>query len=277
MSRRYVFVTGTDTGVGKTLVTAALAVRLRAGGAAVHIRKPVQTGLIDDDDPRRGELESLYTDVVTRGDAEIAGALSGVGWSTGISLTLPMAPAAAAECSGAVLPTAADHARAVVDLCRNRPAFASHSAPAEAGPPHTRPAASPAGASTRGPEPSSVVLVEGAGGVLVDFGRGETIADLAAAVSVLDPDARIDLVIVARPGLGTLNHTALTCEALRVRQLPTTGVVIGSWPRDPTPVLADNRRRLSTIAPVLGALPADCGGLSPTDFRAQAAQWTHLD
>ncbi|MBR7503731.1 AAA family ATPase, partial [Mycobacterium tuberculosis] len=50
---RYVVVTGTDTGVGKTVATAALAVRLRRAGHRVHIRKPAQTGLVADTDPRR--------------------------------------------------------------------------------------------------------------------------------------------------------------------------------------------------------------------------------
>ncbi|QZE27063.1 AAA family ATPase [Brevibacterium casei] len=113
---RYVVVTGTDTGVGKTVATAALAVRLRRAGHRVHIRKPAQTGLVAATDPRRSSLEASYTDVVTCGDAEIAARLSGAPSSTAVTLTLPMAPAAAAEHEGVVLPTPRDHAEAIVSL-----------------------------------------------------------------------------------------------------------------------------------------------------------------
>ncbi|WP_137825290.1 dethiobiotin synthase [Brevibacterium sp. 2SA] len=242
---RCIVVTGTDTGVGKTIVTAALAVRLRQRAVAVHIRKPVQTGLIAADDRHRGDLESRYTDVVTCGDAEIAGTLAGVAWSTGVSLRLPMAPAAAAAAVGVSLPTPHDHAEAILACGRD--------------------AADPA-----------AVIVEGAGGLLVDFGDGHTLADIAAALSELAPAVRVEFVIVARPGLGTLNHTALTCEALRVRGPPIGGIVLGSWPPDPAPVAVDNRRRLGDSAPVLGAVPAGAGQLRPAAFRAAAGSWTSV-
>ena len=58
------------------------------------------------------------------------------------------------------------------------------------------------------------------------FGDGGTLADVAALL-----DAPV--LVVARAGLGTLNHTALTCEALRARGLDCAGVVIGAWPREP--------------------------------------------
>src|SRR5262249_34543337 len=76
-------------------------------------------------------------------------------------------------------------------------------------------------------ESRDLVLVEGAGGLLVRYDpEGSTIADFAQA---LDAPA----VVVAAAGLGTLNHTALTCEALAARKITNAGVVVGSWPRRP--------------------------------------------
>ena len=61
---------------------------------------------------------------------------------------------------------------------------------------------------------------------------------------------------MARAGLGTLNHTALTVEAIRNRGLELLGIVIGSWPADPDLASRCNLDDLATIAPVLGKLPA---------------------
>ena len=98
------------------------------------------------------------------------------------------------------------------------------------------------------------VVVEGAGGLLVRFGDGGTIADVA---SLLDAP----LIVVARAGLGTLNHTALTVEAIRARGLECLGVVIGSWPVEPDLASLCNLEDLERIAPVLGKLPE--GGNRP--------------
>ena len=268
---RYVVVTGTDTGVGKTVATAALAVRLRRAGHRVHIRKPAQTGLVADTDPRRSALEASYTDVVTQGDAEIAGRLSGAPASTAVSLTLPMAPGAAAEHEGVDLPTPRDHAEAIVALARRLTE--------EAGMGEATSGAAAVGPGR--PEPSahgdSVILVEGAGGLLVDLGGGGTLADIAAELADLDPAAGLAVIVVVRSGLGTLNHTALTCEALRTRGLPVSGIVLGAWPGDPAPVEVDNRRRLGECGPVIGAVPDGAGGLDPEAFAAAAPDWTTFD
>lgn len=78
MIPRYLLVTGTDTGVGKTIATAALAAALAAAGRRVIIVKPVQTGHISPDDPERTELEAQYSDVVTESDAQIIARLAGI-------------------------------------------------------------------------------------------------------------------------------------------------------------------------------------------------------
>ena len=76
---------------------------------------------------------------------------------------------------------------------------------------------------------ADLVLVEGAGGLLVRYDpAGGTIADLAGML-----DAPV--LVVTTAGLGTLNHTALTLEALSTRRLAAAGVVIGAWPAEARP------------------------------------------
>jgi dethiobiotin synthetase len=96
-----------------------------------------------------------------------------------------------------------------------------------------------------------LVLVEGAGGLLVRFDEsGSTLADIAWAVNA-------PVLIVARAGLGTLNTTALTAEALQRRGIESLGVVVGSWPLHPDLASLTNLADLPDAAggPLLGALP----------------------
>lgn len=207
-------VTGTDTGVGKTIVTAALAATLLARGDTVAVFKPTQAGTEDG-----------------LGDVDVVRTLTGIGTAVeGIRLPDPMAPVAAARRAGVTLPALAEHVAAVEDL------DARHD--------HT--------------------LVEGAGGLLVELdGHGRTLADLATALSA-------PAVVVCRSGLGTLNHTALTVEALARRRIPVAGLVIGGWPHAPSEIELTNR---ADLEPVLGAVPEGAGLLEPTRFRAEAPGW----
>jgi dethiobiotin synthetase len=100
-----------------------------------------------------------------------------------------------------------------------------------------------------------VVLVEGAGGVLVRLDRdGGTVADLALALRARGAD--VDVVVVTSADLGTLNHTELTVEALRHRGIEPAGLVIGSWPREPDLAQRCNRDDLPRVTgvPVLRVL-----------------------
>jgi len=181
-----IVVTGTDTGVGKTIVSAALA---RPGAAYV---KAAQTG--DDD------------------DAATVARLSGAEVHTLARYPDPLAPATAAR--RANLPPVTP--RAIADFVKTL----RH----------------------------DLVLIEGAGGLLVPFDEdGGTIADVARMV-------KAPLIVVARAGLGTLNHTALTVEAIRRRGLACLGIVIGSWPRDPDLAATCNLEDLAKIAPLLGRI-----------------------
>ncbi|MBW1598093.1 dethiobiotin synthase [Streptomyces sp. JJ38] len=114
-----------------------------------------------------------------------------------------------------------------------------------------------------------LVLVEGAGGLLVRFdAAGATLADAARLL-----DAPV--LLVAAAGLGTLNATALTAEALRARGLACPGVVVGSWPAVPDLAAYCNLADLpvSARAPLLGLVPQGAGALTGPGFRAAAPGW----
>lgn len=117
-----------------------------------------------------------------------------------------------------------------------------------------------------------LVLVEGAGGLLVSLdAAGRTLADLALML------ADVAVLVVAEAGLGTLNATALTVEALAARKLSCPGVVIGSWPVLPGLAERCNLDDLPVAAraPLLGVLPAGLGGLDAVEFTAAAQRWLH--
>lgn len=111
-----------------------------------------------------------------------------------------------------------------------------------------------------------LVLLEGTGGLLVPLNdRGNTLAEVAAALAA-------SVLIVAPAGLGTLNYAALTAEALRARDLSCVGIVIGAWPAEPDLAARCNVTDLPTVTgvPLLGALPAGAGRLTPAEFLTVA-------
>jgi dethiobiotin synthetase len=112
-----------------------------------------------------------------------------------------------------------------------------------------------------------LVLVEGAGGLLVHFDEeGGTLADAARLL-----DAPV--LVVASAGLGTLNTTELTARELRRRALDLAGVVVGSWPDSPDLASRCNLADLPEVAgsPLLGAVPEGSG--TRPDFRTAAPGW----
>ncbi|WP_081236327.1 dethiobiotin synthase [Streptomyces viridosporus] len=114
-----------------------------------------------------------------------------------------------------------------------------------------------------------LVLVEGAGGLLVRFDpAGGTLADTAGLLAA-------PVLVVASAGLGTLNVTELTARELRGRGLDLAGLVIGSWPAEPDLASRCNLLDLPDVtgAPLLGAVPAGSAALSPAAFRAAAPHW----
>ncbi len=155
------FITGTDTGAGKTVVAAAICAALTARGERVAAYKPVVTGLDEPDATWPMDHELLA-----------ACAQSTAGAVTARTFGPPLSPHRAAELAGRPL----DPAVLVADARR----------------------AAAAG---------DVLVAEGVGGLPV--------------------------VIAARPGLGTINHTLLTVQAARAAGLRVAGVAMGPWPGDP--------------------------------------------
>lgn len=115
---------------------------------------------------------------------------------------------------------------------------------------------------------SDLVLVEGAGGVLVRLAADLTILDVAAAIG-----AR--LLVVAAPGLGSLNHTELTVRAITAAGLDCVGVVIGSWPVEPDLAERSNLEDLPQVTgvPIVGKVPAGAGTADRQAFVSQAVGW----
>ncbi|MEO3747236.1 dethiobiotin synthase [Plantactinospora sp. B5E13] len=212
-------VTGTDTDVGKTVVTAAITAAAQAAGLRVAVLKPGQTGTAT------GGPSDV--DTVTRLAAPLTA-------RTLVSYPDPLAPLAAARVASAEpleLYTVVDEVRAEA-------------------------------------EKHDLVLVEGAGGLLVPMGlrpSGDawTVADLAVAIGA-------PAVVVTRAGLGTLNHTALTLEALERRAVPA-GVVLGAWPAEPELVHWANLTEL--VPNMVGALPDGAGTMEPGVFQRSAPGW----
>ncbi|MEV4107189.1 dethiobiotin synthase [Nonomuraea sp. NPDC049695] len=210
-------VTGTDAGVGKTVVAAALAALALGRGSSVAVVKPAQTGLAP------GEP----------GDVDQVIRLSGV--TTTFELCRfaePLSPAAAARVAGLPPVSLAGVAQLVRELA----------------------------------ESSRLVVVEGTGGLLERFDEdGGTIADLARSLNA-------QVLVVAGVGRGTVNHTALTLEALAHRGLEPAGVVIGRWPDEPGIVERSCVCDLEMLAarPLAGVLPEGAGSLDRESFAEVA-------
>ncbi|MGW7435597.1 dethiobiotin synthase [Streptomyces sp. NPDC054849] len=155
-----------------------------------------------------------------------------------------------------------------VELARYPEPLAPDTAARRAGLPTLAPA-DIAEAARRLSEDHDLVLVEGAGGLLVRFDEaGHTLADAARLLNA-------PTLVVAPAGLGTLNSTTLTAEALRARDLTSLGVVIGSWPGTPDLAARCNLADLtkSSGLPLVGAVPEGSGALPPDLFRTAAPSW----
>lgn len=227
-----VVVTGTDTGVGKTIVTAAIAAAATAAGLRVAMIKPAQTG-IPEAREASGEPDAEERDVEERDveepDAQTVARLAAPATTrTLVSYPEPLAPATAARVAGRPTLSLASALDAV------RQETAAH----------------------------DLVLIEGAGGLLVSMGDW-TLADLLV-------ELQAPAVLVARAGLGTLNHTALTLEALDRRGVEAY-VVIGAWPAQPE--LVHRMNLVDLPGRLVGIVPEGAGALEPSVFRERAPEW----
>ncbi len=195
-SARGVFITGTDTGVGKTLVAAALARHLKSAGVDVGVMKPAETGVADP--------------LVPGQDAEL------LRWASGCEdpaeqiapcrFRLPLAPSSAAR---------RENAR--IDFT------------------------SLADTAAQLAEKHDFLIIEGAGGLMVPLAGGLLMADLAKSIG-------FPLLVVCRPGLGTINHTLLTTFAARAMDIPLAGFLINNMPGAPGDAEAEAPHTLASLA-----------------------------
>ena len=207
---RGLFVTGTDTGVGKTVLAAAIVASLRATGEPVQPLKPVLSGL---DEP---------TDPDWPPDHELLARAGGVDPDT-------------------------------VALIRYGPAVSPHLAAELAGT-----SIDPEALTTRIREAADV------GGLLVPIAPGYDVRELAR-------DLELRLVIAARTGLGTINHTLLTLEAARSAQLDVAAVVLTPWPEVPGVVERSNRETIARLGDVAVATLPRVGSATPEQLAAAGA------
>lgn len=197
------FVTGTDTEVGKTAVTAGLARIIAARSRLkVSLWKPVQSGAAPGDPNTDSRV--LLRGSGLEAEEEIAT----------YTFTPPLAPWMAARHDGQSI----DFHRLVAEGRRRMK--------------------------------GGFLLAEGAGGLLVPLTAEQTIADLAEALG-------LPVLIVARPGLGTVNHTLLTVAEVRRRRLTPAGVVLNGVAPDQTERWRENAEMIERFGnvPVLGGLP----------------------
>jgi dethiobiotin synthetase len=223
---RGLFITGTDTGVGKTILSAALLAAMAAEGKRIRAYKPVLTGL---EDP---------SEIAARGD-----------WPADHELLAAMAGMDPEE----------------VAPLRYGPAVSPHLAAQLAGE-RIDPMQLIAGAD----EGEGILIVEGVGGLLTPLAEDYTICDLAVALS-------LPLLIAARPGLGTINHTLLTLRHARAAGLQVRAVVLTPWPAEPTEMERSNRSTIAGMGAVeVAGLPLVRGPDSSELARAGAELLTEL-
>jgi len=199
-----IFITGTDTGVGKTVVTAAISSCLIKKGIKVTCLKPFQTGT---EDPVVHDIEFIYKVINKPFDTNRV---------CPFRLRKPLSPYYASK-----LENISYRIPEVIEIIESRM------------------------------DKDGVNLVEGAGGIRVPIMKNYFMSDLAK-------DLGLALLIVARPGLGTINHTLLTIDHAMSCGLKVLGVVISNYPRNPELAARTNISQLRELlgVEILGIVPA---------------------
>ena len=243
---RGLFVTGTDTGVGKSVLSAALIAAMVEADEPVRAFKPVVTGM---DEPPG-----------TSGDeAQTTGESAAEHWPPDHELLASVAQMR----PDAVSPwrygaAASPHLAAQLEGERIDPAQLLA---------HARRGRDPVGSGELDQE---ALIVEGVGGLLVPLTDDYTVRDLAVAFA-------LPLVIAARPGLGTINHTLLTLESARSAGLGVCAVVLTPWPSQPTALERSNHETIED----LGRVEVQTLAHIPTPSRSDLAHaggglpWRH--
>ncbi len=205
-----VFITGTDTGVGKTLVTTALAVCLKQRGLSIGAMKPVETGY-GHEGPAGSDAARLYA---------AAGMTDPVEAMSPYRFPDPLAPLDAARRAGTTI-------RLQKIVAAFRALAARH----------------------------ELMLVEGAGGVLVPISKQADMRDLIERIG-------LPVLVVGRAALGGINHVLLTIEALARRRIAIAGIILNRT-KEAAPATVDGMQEASTLAllrersgaPVIGPIP----------------------
>lgn len=187
-----IFVTGTDTGIGKTVGSAVLMFALRSF-LPVCYWKPVQTGIEEDDD--------------TQTVIDLAGLSQSEVLSSGIRLRGPFSPHLSARMAGVKI--SLDEVLAIREDA----------------------------------DQSKFHIVEGAGGVLVPLNETELILDLIRELTM-------PAIVVAKSGLGTINHTCLTVEALRREGIEVAGVIMNGLPNPENRAAIEHYGQVGVIAEI---------------------------
>ena len=205
-----IFITGTDTEIGKTVVAGGVAAALKAGGVDVGVMKPIASGGVE----HKGCIVSEDA-IFLKHAAQVDDALDLI---NPICLRHPLAPSVAAE----IEETSIDLRQideALTELCQRH----------------------------------EFIVVEGVGGIAVPICENVLVADLAQRF-------QLPLLIVARPNLGTINHTVLTVEFARSYNLEICGIVLNTS-QEASKGLAEetNPKELARLThlPILGTVPFD--------------------
>ncbi|MEA2214569.1 MAG: dethiobiotin synthetase [Solirubrobacteraceae bacterium] len=221
---RGLFVTATDTGVGKSVLSAALLAAMHAAGRPVAAYKPVLTG---GEEPPEGAWPA---------DDELLALAAGMDPESVAPLRFgpAVSPHLAAQLSGATIDP-----RALLAEAERL-------------------------AATRG----GAIVVEGVGGLLVPLAEDYLVRDLAVALA-------LPVLIAARPGLGTINHTLLTLQAARAAGLEVPAVVLTPWSDEPDELERSNRETIAALGEIqVAGLPhvADADRALLAD-AAEALPW----
>jgi len=210
------FITATDTEVGKTVIAGAIAHYFFRQGARVGVSKPVASGCV-------WRREGLVSE-----DAEFLASCADARFPLDLICPQrykePLAPAVAAERAGQPLDWGAIDGSLRI-MCAE----------------------------------SDVMIVEGVGGILVPLDEKHTTLDLARWLG-------LPAVIVARAGLGTINHTLMTLEILRRAKVPIAGVVINRYPAESASIAEESNPRYIEKwgkVPVLAIVPEVAGFRHP--------------
>jgi dethiobiotin synthetase len=236
------FVTGTDTGAGKSVLAAALCAAMRAAGARVAAFKPVVTGVDEPDVAQRPAkhpgVGEPPPDARWPEDHALLATVTGARPADVCPLTFGQAvsPHLAARLAGA-------HAISIEDCVA---------------------------AARRAAAGVDVLVVEGVGGLLVPLSDEASIRDLAVALG-------LPVVIAARPGLGTINHSLLTIESARGAGLDVRAVVLTPWPARPSVMQRSNRDTIARLGRIevatLAQVACDVDALALAGGELPWASW----